>query len=273
MGNDEARALAQSLAILAWEERRDRVDDHPTPERLAAYHSGELSAQEDLEIQKHLVLCTDCPALLLDLEDLFDPRRRDLGLSDTGVTSAWRDLRSRLGGWRGGKGGLPPAAPARSWWSWLSVIPSPAYAAATGLLLLLTTGLTGRIAFLERNQAVPEANSPIIILEPSGERGFEPEVQEFEITSGSRLTTIKIKLPASWQPPYSVWILGNGGEVIASFPDLGEPQEELLPVSIPTRLLKPGRYEAEISRPHQQTGRKVVYVFDVVYRDSPAPTE
>lgn len=64
--------------------------EHLDPELLVAYHAGKLARAEEKDIQAHLVLCRECTALLLGLNDLIGAT----GSGDAG--DEWEALRSRL---------------------------------------------------------------------------------------------------------------------------------------------------------------------------------
>lgn len=83
------RALMEEVAL--------QEDAHITPERLIAYHQGELSSEDERRVQDHLVVCRECTALLLDLEafpalDQQGARR----LSDAEVAAAWQQMKSQI---------------------------------------------------------------------------------------------------------------------------------------------------------------------------------
>jgi hypothetical protein len=71
--------------------------EHPDPDRLYAYHAGELTPEEDAEIQEHLALCGACTELLLDvLSFTAPPAPQEAGLSEFERAAGWRQLRARL---------------------------------------------------------------------------------------------------------------------------------------------------------------------------------
>ena len=72
-------------------------EQHPDPDRLYAYQAGELTPEEDLEIQEHLALCGHCTELLLDDERFMaPPAQEEAGLSEFERAAGWRQLRARL---------------------------------------------------------------------------------------------------------------------------------------------------------------------------------
>jgi hypothetical protein len=91
-------ALGPALQALAGESRRG-LGDHPSPERLAAYHEGALPPGEEERLRDHLALCPDCAQLLLDLAGFpeLETPAGARGLTDGEVDAAWQTMRSRLG--------------------------------------------------------------------------------------------------------------------------------------------------------------------------------
>ena len=69
--------------------------DHPSPDRLLAYHLGELPAAAAGAIQDHLVGCEACGEALLDLATLADSEAPD-PVPDIERAAAWRRLQPRL---------------------------------------------------------------------------------------------------------------------------------------------------------------------------------
>lgn len=96
---EDAADLDGLLARLA-EDRRDDPEDHPGSERLSAYQAGELSPEEDDEIQEHLANCRLCAGRLQDLQRFLDPPPEDRpreGVADFETEVEWRRLREKLG--------------------------------------------------------------------------------------------------------------------------------------------------------------------------------
>ncbi len=72
-------------------------EQHPDPDRLYAYQVGELTPEEDLEIQEHLALCGHCTELLLDDQSFMaPPTQEETGFSEFERAAGWRQLRARL---------------------------------------------------------------------------------------------------------------------------------------------------------------------------------
>lgn len=66
---DDLTEFQSSLQSLAAE-KLSPVGTHRTPDELAAYHFHQLSAEEEDQIQDHLVSCRACTMSLLDLAEL-----------------------------------------------------------------------------------------------------------------------------------------------------------------------------------------------------------
>ena len=96
---EDAADLDGLLARLA-EDQRDDPEDHPGSERLSAYQAGELSPEEDDEIQEHLANCRLCAGRLQDLQRFLDPPPEDRsreGVADFETEVEWRKLREKVG--------------------------------------------------------------------------------------------------------------------------------------------------------------------------------
>lgn len=96
MDEDEKR-LRSELRNLT-EREHQALKDHPMPEELVAYRSGELSEAEEERLGDHLAICRDCAALLLDLADFgnLKPPAGVPEVTDAQVDQAWQDMRSRI---------------------------------------------------------------------------------------------------------------------------------------------------------------------------------
>ena len=69
---------------------------HPPFETLAAYHSDELSPEEDAEIQQHLLDCRYCSETLLDFDDFLRAPEARPDVADLETVAEGRRLKSRL---------------------------------------------------------------------------------------------------------------------------------------------------------------------------------
>jgi hypothetical protein len=89
--------LEDALKALAAEDRAEGID-HPSLETLLAYQEGSLPADPAEALREHLVLCEECSARLLDLDEFLaaEPPEGDEPVPDSQVAAAWERLRPRL---------------------------------------------------------------------------------------------------------------------------------------------------------------------------------
>lgn len=282
MSRERNMTLVLSLEHIEQQSRQGRSDsiEHPSPERLAAYHAGRLSTEEDAAIREHLLLCHDCPALLLDLEELFEPRFRDLDLSDAKLASAWRDLRSRLGldGSKSTPGGSAPAVWKRLI-SWFSAVPRPVYAAAAGLMLIATLSLS---VVQSLGSVQPTANTAIFPLTVAARtRSVEPvKLQPIAFPPGHDEVVLRpeIDIPSGVEREHGRYeefeakFLDKSGHVVLPVAGLRRDKESnILALTLRRRSLKPGRYELRLygSRPGQTSADPVGdYPIEILHPES-----
>lgn len=98
---DEQDELKRHINSLAADEQRAQLA-HLTPEKLLAYASGELPADEQIRAQEHLVWCRQCTERLLALAPAGNAQTQDdATVSDSEIASTWErtkaaiDLRTR----------------------------------------------------------------------------------------------------------------------------------------------------------------------------------
>ena len=199
-------SFEESLRALAAQRRGG--EDHPTPEELIGYESGDLPTEQRDRIQEHLALCGDCARLLLDLVELeqFEPSNEAIGPVDVEAETSWQRLRTRLREEGEPVEGLPerevpstPVVPLQRRRTPLLKRPGLAWAVAAGLALCvgwlgaekatlqqhLKTGLAPLVDFPNTVRAEAEVQtlvgSGFLVFEP--EPGF-PEY-EVEVLSGA----------------------------------------------------------------------------------------
>jgi hypothetical protein len=243
MSTLDQKAFMVSLDLLVREEAGRYGNDgaHLTPEELAAYHSDELSEEKDVEVQLHLATCSECPDLLIDLEDLFEPRHRDLDLSDTWISGAWRDLRAKLGNAQDSERPFW-----RRWMYWFSAVPRPAYALATGLMFFLLVGGTVQISALRQELARPVGNIPDVPV-PQGETTRGPETPK-EVRFAPEVS--KLRLDLRLAPPRQDFKsitaeFLEDGKLLWSVP-VSRDSEGEVHIEISRRSLDPGIYEIHL---------------------------
>ena len=67
--SSEIDAFSAAVKLLAGS-AESRLDAHPSPEELAAYHQGQMDETSARRLQGHLELCRECTGLLLDLAEM-----------------------------------------------------------------------------------------------------------------------------------------------------------------------------------------------------------
>jgi hypothetical protein len=237
MSNVYPRTLAEEMAQWVREDQGGRFDQHPEPETLAAYHSGSLSPEKDLEIQQHLLLCPECPDLLLDLEDLFEPRHRDLDLSDSWVSAAWRDLQRKLVT-------SGPSAKESLWRRWMrlfSAVPRPVHAMASGMMFVLLVGCTFQISWLRQELARPVGQIPEVVLFTTRSLSQEPIPVKFPAKVAR--VRLSVRLMEDTQPVQAEFL--DNGELLWKIPVRAD-EEGLAHIEISRRSLDPGEYDLKL---------------------------
>lgn len=171
--------------------------DHPDPDRLYAYHAGELTAEEDLEIQEHLAVCGHCTELLLDIQRFTVPLApEEAGLSEFERAAGWRQLRTRLD---------------QDGFFTRGQRPRRRVAAVAAIFLLAVLGLS--IYRLTR-QAEPWSS---VTLEPLGShRGGPSEIEEVR----PPVTLVLRSTAETSFPEYRAEIRDHAGRIVRTFPRL-----------------------------------------------------
>jgi hypothetical protein len=253
-GTGEPRAaLKAALEDFLAEARRHR-GLHPVPDELVAYRAGELPAGEQRRVEDHLVACSDCLALLLDLERLADPESGgEASLTAAERAAAWQSLRARLGveapwpaapwpaadGRPAASGFPPPRARALRFAS-----PRTAYALAASLavaalaLSIWNFDLRRTVAALSR----PQPNAPVIDLLPaSGVRGGAEEIPRVEVAAPDRLLTLVLSpTGAPDYAGYAAEIVASGGRTVWRDERLEENPHGSFTLIVAGRFLPPG---------------------------------
>lgn len=228
--SEELRDAMEEIA------RRD-LDAHPDPERLAAYHAGELSPEEEGRIQDHLALCRECAALLLDFDGLADP---DFGAGAdlTGKGAVWQRLREDTAP-------QPQAevVPLRR--------PSPRWLQALAASLLIATlGLSFWVASLRRTVAelsAPQVNAPVLDLYSGTARGEGSPAPVLTVSPEVRFFTLILN-PAGQRryERYRVEIVRVGGEEVWSGQRIEPSPFGSFSLTLPRRAIGPGDYRVRL---------------------------
>lgn len=72
--------------------QRAQLEEHPTLQRLAAYHHGQLGESEEEEIREHFLLCRECREVLLDLAEFLDETPPPSRFAAEEALAAWLEL-------------------------------------------------------------------------------------------------------------------------------------------------------------------------------------
>lgn len=240
MANDSKEELKAALEGFLSEAQRD-LEPHPSPDELAAYSAGELSAAGETRIQNHLALCPHCLELLLDLEHWSDPESgSEPSLPADEKAVAWQALQARL---------ATEAAPRRR--PGLRLVSSrPAYALAAALLIAVV-GLSLRVWHLERSLADlsnPQVNAPVVDLLPASPLRGEPgERAVVELAPASRFFALILSPKGS--PDYAgyrVEILDAGGRAVWSEGGLEKNRYGSFTLILPRGFLRLGEYRLRL---------------------------
>ena len=95
MSDPNTQPELKKTLVEVLEQTTSGFSTHPDPDRLFAYNSGQLSAQEEEELQEHLSLCREClDRLYIDPEDPTMERRE--GVEDLNARRAWREAEAHI---------------------------------------------------------------------------------------------------------------------------------------------------------------------------------
>jgi Putative zinc-finger len=230
--------MSEELKDAMQEIVRRGLDSHPDPERLAAYHAGELSPEEEGRVQDHLALCRECAALLLDLDGLADP---DFGAGTdlTGKEAVWRSLQEEM---------APPArvVPLRR-----TAPSSPRWLQALAASLLIATlGLSLWVASLHRTVtelSSPEPNAPVLDLYSSGTRGEGSPAPILTVSGDVRFFTLILNSAGQRRyEGYRVEIVRAGGGKVWENREIEPFSFGSFSLTIPRRMVGPGDYRVRL---------------------------
>jgi hypothetical protein len=241
--SDDRELVLRALRRLAAKMREGQdAAAHPSVEDLVAYHAGELSEPEDRDLRQHLLLCRDCPDLILALDGFSKLPNGEGEPAPAGMDSAWEAVRRQLAreGWfAAGTGKVVRPRP-------FFLLPRNLLAAAA---IVLVAGLG--LLFL----GLPAGARPRIVAQPQSGAVFEdlgPAVR-------GPVPRIKISGTAKWftlvatpeGPPYPEYRVElrtaqAPGRLLWSGPwrpSTGSPD---LFLEIPRDFLSPGEYRLDL---------------------------
>ena len=252
--NDESDSLAGTLRELASEARRRQGPGaHPSPERLTAYHAGELTPAAEEEVQEHIAFCRHCTRLLLDLPAFLEPLAGVPGSVDEEADASWQAIRERLPG----PPGLPArarrrgeAAPARAPAAtpfaprWRRTLPR---LAAAALVVLVVSPLWFLVSRLAAPELPPETLRLAAPEAPRG-TGAPPPAPPTTVHAAARSTVLVVRL-ARDQPDLrfrvEVRAAGTpGASLVVPVAEVLGPRGLMLVLD--RHQLAPGRYQLRV---------------------------
>jgi hypothetical protein len=255
---DDTQEMERRLETLRRDAPAEEAGQHLAPAVLAAYHAGELGAEEEEAVQRHLGLCRHCAALVLDLEAFLAPADDDPRVANLETEREWRALRDRLE--REREGAYEP--PARAFRAAGRFSPSRWLWVAAAALLVFNLGLVYRLQMLARQVETgkePQVNVGVVTLRAEGTtRSADPEVADINLPC-----TLILPLPGSAAGrEVGLAILDAKGAVRWS----GHSQvvSDLVNVELhlPARSLRPGLYTIEV-RAAAPAGEPPIARFDL----------
>jgi hypothetical protein len=183
--------------------RRPAPDAHPAPEKLSAYLANELSPEEDEALQEHLVDCTLCADLLLDLQRFLDPPEEDRpreGVADFESAAEWRELRGRMGGQEKDAGSRKVRGPSRLRGAFGSL---RAWQGVAAVLAVATLGIGGYSLHLRSGLLEPQGAIPLVLNSEVGERSGGEPIQEIHLPEKDKV--IGLWLIVNSEPSYPAY--------------------------------------------------------------------
>jgi hypothetical protein len=174
------RDLFQAAFQSVVEEMRSSLGEHPDPEDLLAYHSGQVSDEEADRVREHLALCPTCCDLLLAMESFREFEGETSAEEAAEKAAIWRRLKESISQektWLAA--GLSPCS--RVPYFRRAAIP---WALAASLFLAVL-GLSAHVASLQKQVKDLSAGPKVVTLVdllPEGERVRGAETGEIQIS-------------------------------------------------------------------------------------------
>ncbi|MCP4660024.1 MAG: hypothetical protein GY856_31870 [bacterium] len=199
------RASVATQVEAAWEASAT----HPSVDRWIGYRGGALAAEEERHLQRHLVGCRECVALVLDLEAFSRPEATDRsGISEFEVAAAWRAVRSAIDRDVEKEGWHLPATLAASF-----LVAALGLSTWTALEHRTVTELRRTVAELSQ----PQVNVPIRDLHPDTTTRSGSPRPATEVPAVARSFTLVLIPPEPQEfPDYQVEIFDSEGNALWS---------------------------------------------------------
>jgi putative zinc finger protein len=225
---------------------------HPEPETLAAYHAGELTADEERRLQEHLLACRECSGLLLDLDGLADPGFGAGSLPPADQAALWGRIQGEI------KKEETPSAPVVPLRRPAIPVASPRWLQAlAAALLIATVGLSAWVVSLQRTlseRSQPQVNTPLAYLFSGTSRSPRPEISTSVDTPIFDLILQPPKARSTNR--YRVEITRAGGEIVWRRDGIAPDPLGLVRLKLTPGMLGPGRYQIRLA----ETGKREILI-------------
>ena len=253
---DDANKQDRRLARLLEEGGQEDPKEHPAPEKLSAYQAGELPLEEADAIQEHLVWCTFCADLLLDLESSLEPEEESEereGVANLGVETGWRKVQAGMG-WTGEGKDDPSGEASRL---------KKALRRLRMLAAVLLVGMLGLSVYAWRLwQELNTTDAPVSASPANqlGARSGPKEDAEILVVSPGDSIVFTLSDLRDSSGEYGVEIYDSEGKTLWSRSGL-KMREDYLAFRVHPDILKPGLYTIRVfTKDHSPVGEYFVKI-------------
>jgi hypothetical protein len=228
VADDETQDLDKLFERLKREEKaKGDPEEHPSVETLTAYHTNELSSEENARIQEHLAACRRCAEIVLELDAFLAEPAGGPEVVDFEAAAEWRRLRERMTK----EAETVYDQPRRvAWRRWTPALAAGLTLAVVGLYFLsqpdrpfTTLDPIGSVRGGPPAETVPLSHD--LVLRTESDRPYEEYRAEFldpstgqlvtEISGlkGNRLSEVLVRVPKSLEPgEYEIRLFGIPNE-------------------------------------------------------------
>lgn len=239
---DETPGKDELLGFLA-EEGRHQADpeEHPSIEILSAYAAGELSEQEEENVQDHLVACRECSGFVLSFKEFQEPVEPDSGPVADFAFAAERRKPAQTGGGPGQRHPLRFAMAA-----------------------LLAFAMVGSSLYFLRTPNRP----PVAVFLPSDlqARGAGDPPKPVYLQPGDDQLALDLEIPSRvTNPALRVVIRNSSGIQVFETRDL-KRKGRILSLTAPVEDFQPGIYSITLENPGAQPTFVGRYRFQLVQK-------